>query len=46
MNLYLPPNLAARLKTLAQQDNRSVSQYLRLLVERALAQPINESQCN
>lgn len=45
MNLYLPPSLAARLKTLAQQDNRSVSQYLRLLVERTLNAQ-TPTQCN
>lgn len=47
MNLYIPANLANQLKTLAEKDRRSVSGYLRLMIEKALTQPINQNtQCN
>lgn len=47
MNLYLPKNLADQVKAAAKRDRRSVSQYVQLLVERALTPTTNQNtQCN
>lgn len=45
MNLYVPETLAKQLKVLAEKDRRSVSGYIRLMIEKALTAQ-NQSQCN
>ena len=47
MNLYLPKQLADLVKEAAKRDRRSVSQYVQLLIERAMTPQNNQNtQCN